>query len=205
MSKQAEKAQATRQKLLNAAVDSLNEVGYFGSSTVKIAERAGVARGTMLHHYPTKDALVLAALEEVLTRRVQDFEREIASVDVQDLGVMMRTLWQALKGPTFNAWLELAVASRTHPPLTHELHALMKRFDTMVMTMVENRIPADLLQPFDLKTAVSIGFSAFNGLAMDRLQMSSEEVDLKVDALIQMIVMVFGQLKSQASDQPVLS
>ena len=195
MSRQADKSEATRARLLNAAIESLDRDGYFGTSTVKIAQRAGVARGTMLHHYPTKDALVLAALEEVLVRRVQGFEQDLDAIDIQDLRVLMTTFWAALRGPTFHAWLELAIASRTHPPLAEELHALMKRFDTLVMTLVENRIPKGLFGPFDLKLVVGIGFSAFNGLALDRLQMTDAEVEAKVASLIEMLVLFVQKAK----------
>ena len=194
MNRQAQKSLATRQRLLDATIESLVKNGYFGTSTVKVAQGAGVARGTMLHHYPTKDSLVLAALEEVLIRRLDAFSEQLSRLDPRDLKVLMVTLWEALKGPTFHAWLELAVASRTHPPLAEGLRPLMKRFDTRVMRLVETRLPLDLLRPFDLKVAVGIGFSAFNGLALDRLQMSSEEVDAKVMTLIGMLALV---LKSQ--------
>ena len=113
MSKQAEKAQATRRRLLDSAFNSLVEDGYFGTSTVKVATRAGVARGTMLHHYPTKDSLVLATLEDILMKRVEDFESQLVQATSTEPDILLKILWQALKGPAFQAWLELAVASRT--------------------------------------------------------------------------------------------
>ena len=68
----------------------------------------------MLHHYPTKDALVIASLEYILIRRVRHFEEVLTRAGKIDLETVMRTLWQTLKGPTFQAWLELAVIA--HPP-----------------------------------------------------------------------------------------
>lgn len=200
MPNQAEKAQATRRRLLDAAFESLVELGYFGTSTVKVAERAGVARGTMLHHYPTKDALVLATLEDILMKRVQDFEAQLVESSSTDAATLLKTLWQALKGPTFQAWLELAVASRTQSGLAEEFRSLMRRFDTRVMNLVERELPSSLAAPLDLKFAVGIGFSALNGFALDLLQMTEEEADHKVDSAIAFLVTTLNVIKQ--STQP---
>ena len=60
MSRREEKAAATRRRFLDATFNCLVEVGYHGTSTVAVCERAELARGTMLHHFPNKQALVLA-------------------------------------------------------------------------------------------------------------------------------------------------
>ena len=69
MSRREEKTAATRRQLMNATFECLVELGYHGTSTVAVCERAKLARGTMLHHFPTKDSLVLGVLEDVLMRR----------------------------------------------------------------------------------------------------------------------------------------
>ena len=127
MTRQQEKAQATRERLLDSTFECLVERGYDGTTTVAVCKHSGLARGTMLHHYPTKDALVIASLEYILIRRVRHFEEVLTRAGKIDLETVMRTLWQTLKGPTFQAWLELAVASRTHPDLALEFHSVMKR------------------------------------------------------------------------------
>ena len=60
---QQERSRVTQQRLLDATVDCLVEHGWAGTTTTLIAERAGVSRGAQLHHYPTKAALVLAAVD----------------------------------------------------------------------------------------------------------------------------------------------
>ena len=41
--------------------------------------RAGVSRGAQVHHFPTKEDLVLAALEHLLERRIEEFETTFAN------------------------------------------------------------------------------------------------------------------------------
>lgn len=50
--------EATRQKLLRAALDLYTTVGYRGTTTPAIAERAGVAEGTIYRHFTSKEHLL---------------------------------------------------------------------------------------------------------------------------------------------------
>jgi AcrR family transcriptional regulator len=66
---QEERTRAMRQRLLDATVECLVESGWSGTSTTLVSQRAGVSRGAQLHHFPTKDALVLAAVEHLSAAR----------------------------------------------------------------------------------------------------------------------------------------
>jgi AcrR family transcriptional regulator len=57
-----------RLRLLDAATEVLRRGGYANFRVQQVAQAAGVSRGAQLHHYPTKDGLVLAALERILAR-----------------------------------------------------------------------------------------------------------------------------------------
>ena len=58
-----------RARLLEATVECLVERGWSGTSTTVVSQRAGVSRGAQLHHFPTKNALVVAAVEHLSTAR----------------------------------------------------------------------------------------------------------------------------------------
>ncbi len=66
----AARSRLTQQHILDTAVEVLIELGYSGASTLKIQERAGVSRGRLLHQYPHRDALLLAAVQHIAEARV---------------------------------------------------------------------------------------------------------------------------------------
>src|ERR1041384_8156245 len=66
---QEQRTRAMRARLLEATVDCLVERGFAGTSTTLVSERAGVSRGAQLHHFPTKNDLVVAAVEHVTAVR----------------------------------------------------------------------------------------------------------------------------------------
>ncbi|MGO9296586.1 MAG: TetR/AcrR family transcriptional regulator [Streptosporangiaceae bacterium] len=62
----AERAEATRQALITAALRLFVEKGYHASGTEEIVAAAGVGtRGALYHHFPDKQALFLAVFERV--------------------------------------------------------------------------------------------------------------------------------------------
>ena len=78
--RQEERSRSTRQRVLEAAVECLVELGWSGTTTTVVAERAGVSRGAQLHHYRTKSALVVAAVEHLAERRAAELRAEAAAL-----------------------------------------------------------------------------------------------------------------------------
>jgi AcrR family transcriptional regulator len=65
-----ERSRATRQRLLESAIDCLAVHGWSAATVTVIAEHAGVSRGAAQHHFPTREDLVIAALEFISERRM---------------------------------------------------------------------------------------------------------------------------------------
>ena len=124
---QAERTAAMRLRLMEATVDSLVELGWAGTSTTVVSRRAGVSRGAQLHHFPTKQALVVAAVEHLTERRRDELTR--AAQELPEVGrvrAVLDVLAAQFTSPVFFAALELWVAARTDPEL-HEAVAPLER------------------------------------------------------------------------------
>lgn len=59
-----ERAARTREALLDAVAEIVDARGYDGASLADVLGRAGVTKGAMYHHFPSKAALVGALVEE---------------------------------------------------------------------------------------------------------------------------------------------
>lgn len=126
---QAEKAAESRRRVLDAALSCLIDRGYSNTTTLEIASRAGLSRGSQLYHFPKKDALLTSAVEYLIELRIAEFQQTVAGLPKgADLwAAAMAAFWEAWNGPLFFAWLELAVAARTDPALHKSVSALNKR------------------------------------------------------------------------------
>jgi TetR/AcrR family transcriptional repressor of nem operon len=58
--------EATREKLLKAAFEEIYRRGFQAASLDTILAQAGVTKGALYHHFPTKAALGLAVVDEVV-------------------------------------------------------------------------------------------------------------------------------------------
>jgi AcrR family transcriptional regulator len=65
---QAGRSAETKLRLVEASARLIGARGYARLRTADVADAAGVSRGAMLHHFPTKNALVVATLEHVFER-----------------------------------------------------------------------------------------------------------------------------------------
>ena len=83
---QGERTRAMRRRLLEATVECLVELGWAGTTTTVVSERAGVSRGAQLHHFPSKQELVVAAVEHLSERR-----REVIAASAANLPTKGRT------------------------------------------------------------------------------------------------------------------
>src|SRR5579872_610372 len=84
------KSLRTRKRILDAAMKLFAERGYHASSNADVAEAAGLTRGAMLYHFPTREDLVEAAIDHIQMRRTEAFEaaaREQADGDVTDQAI----------------------------------------------------------------------------------------------------------------------
>ncbi|MCR6482292.1 TetR/AcrR family transcriptional regulator [Amycolatopsis sp. OK19-0408] len=66
-----ERLDAQRETIVAAATEQLAEHGYSGCSVAAVAERAGVAVGSVYRHFPTKADLVVHVFRQVVTREVE--------------------------------------------------------------------------------------------------------------------------------------
>jgi len=58
------RSEATRRKIIESAVDLINEIGYPAAGLGDIIERAELTKGALYYHFDSKEALATAIIEE---------------------------------------------------------------------------------------------------------------------------------------------
>jgi AcrR family transcriptional regulator len=168
---QQERSRATQQRLLEATVDCLVEYGWSGASTTVIAGRAGVSRGAQLHHYPTRAALVLAAVEHLAERRAAEIRAEATALAVdrdRRVDQVIDMLAAAFTGPLFVAALEVWVAARTDEELRTALVPLEARVGREMHRLAVDLLDADETRP-GVREAVQATLDLLRGLGVANL------------------------------------
>jgi AcrR family transcriptional regulator len=161
----------TRTRLLDATIDSLIERGWAGTTTTEVADRAGVSRGAELHHFPTKADLVAAAVEHLFLRRHDEFRHAFDALppDVDRAAAAIDLLWPMVSGPTFYAWLELAVAARTEAELRSRLAPIGQRFAENVERWFRELFPPPASAGAFYEAAPGFAFAIMESLAVIKM------------------------------------
>ena len=125
------KSRRTRARILREALRLFAEQGYAASPNPVIAAAAGLTRGAMLYHFPTRESLVEAAVTHIQARRAALFEEAAASAphgaDRTDHAI--DSYWRLLSDPAFVAFSELECAARTDPRLAELIAPAQEAFD----------------------------------------------------------------------------
>jgi AcrR family transcriptional regulator len=74
--RKAERSDATRGALLSVARELFTDRGYAATSTTEIADRAGVTRGALYHHFAAKHDLFRAVFEQLEAEIAEHVARE---------------------------------------------------------------------------------------------------------------------------------
>lgn len=85
---QAERTEAMRARLSIAAYQIVARGGLNALRMRNVAEEAGVSQGALLHHFPDKNAIVLATIETALDLALQDSEPFVVTTDTRPRDVL---------------------------------------------------------------------------------------------------------------------
>jgi AcrR family transcriptional regulator len=124
---QEERSAATRGRLLEATIDLLIERGYARLTTADIAKRAGVSNGARVHHFPTKEELVVAANKELYANAVSlgTARSKSARHSAHPIKDCFEDLLSLYFGRWFLGSLDATVAARTDKRLAKKLHPII--------------------------------------------------------------------------------
>ncbi|MFF2550495.1 TetR family transcriptional regulator [Nocardia sp. NPDC058058] len=107
--KHQEKSLRTRALLLDAAIDSLAEVGYASASIADITARAGVTRGAQLHHFHTRQELFAQTIEHLTQRQREALQRKTRTPGATPGQILVELVTAPFSGKLGKASVELYV------------------------------------------------------------------------------------------------
>ncbi|MEY9437348.1 TetR/AcrR family transcriptional regulator [Bradyrhizobium elkanii] len=165
---QAERSETTRKQLMEAAVKLIRRNGLGGLRTIEVADLAGVSRGALMHHFPSKHELVVAVLAYVNEVTFTQSMRRAQSArhDGGDpIDGIIKDAQDFFFGDYFFIELAVAMSDDSTRQLRRETHqfARQTRFSieaTWLDTLISSGIPEQLAKDvLALTLSVVRGFS----------------------------------------------
>lgn len=116
---QQAKSQRARHAICEATIESLAQVGYSETSLNRVAAAAGFSKGALQHHFPNKEDLIAATLDELLTRTTTTQSHVPGTVE-ESLLISWR---RYINTPAYRALMEILSAARTDVALQNRISA----------------------------------------------------------------------------------
>ncbi|HEU4959153.1 MAG TPA: TetR/AcrR family transcriptional regulator [Sphingomonas sp.] len=142
---QAERSASTKAALTEAAIRALYEHGYAATTTMLVAEEAGVSRGAMLHQFGTKHDLMTHVVETVYEEELRQYAELLTGLTepAERLLAMCDAVWTVLSRPSGVAVLEIMQGSRSDPVLAERLAPVQARIEEDALASVSRSTGLD--------------------------------------------------------------
>jgi len=174
---QAHKSSNTRDQILEAAIKCIVELGYANTTTIKIAEAAGLSRGATLHHFPSRMGIIRAAVDYLHQKRLRAFRKSVANIpkDVDHVKMAVAFYWAHVTHPLYVAFFELSVAARYDQALRDILQPAQQAFDDEWYKTAQELYPEwqSDTDAFDL--ALNLSQHLMEGMAISYLTHARED------------------------------
>jgi AcrR family transcriptional regulator len=198
---QQQRRDETRRALLDAAVESLIDVGFARTTTLEVQRRADVSRGALLHHFPSKAELLVAAVDHLAEMRAREL-KQLAGALPEEKNAKARTdavlglLWQCFSGTMFQVAMELRTAARTDPELRPVLATAERALRDRIFNQARSLFGKDVAEHPGLERALDLTLQLMIGAAMSAVLHKEER---RLDDLIDDWKALFPTVMSQAA------
>lgn len=156
----------TRALLVETGVGLLIDRGYAGFTTVAVQQAAGLSRGALLHHFPTRDALVTAVIGRLLELHEAAAREALRHADGDRVTGAIEAMYAVMRRPAFAAQLELWTAARTDPDLRRLVAQEERRAGHDLARVVDDLFGPELAGHPNFRSIARLTVQVLRGLAL---------------------------------------
>lgn len=130
MATQKERTAEASRLLKTATIDLMFENGLHRTSTTEIARRAGLSRGALTHHFPSREAIIVESISYQLEMACDDLDRfgQGFSARSSSTDELIDFIWQFMSDRLFYVTLEYLPEARHNAEFRHQLIPVVQKF-----------------------------------------------------------------------------
>ncbi|PLZ00432.1 TetR/AcrR family transcriptional regulator [Burkholderia sp. WAC0059] len=174
---QAERREEMRARILEAAVSELMSKGYAGFRVEQVAATANVSRGAQSHHFPTKEALVLGALQKLYQASTEASMKVIDGLKPGDdvFDALMQDSARFYLGPNFTISMSLLNLGDHEPELRQKVRAISRKYRLPIEKAWLDALLRIGLAEEPARTVLNITQSIYRGMVIRRFLRNDAE------------------------------
>ncbi|MEM6639766.1 MAG: TetR/AcrR family transcriptional regulator [Pseudomonadota bacterium] len=190
----------TREALLAAAFEEIYAQGFRSASIDNILRRTGVTKGALYHHFPNKNALGYAVVDDVIAPWAREMMAPLDDPNLDPLDTLLRLAQEQLAEDTKDS-----VGGCPVNNLVHEMSGLDDGFrtrldaimldwrDSIARALRRGQQDGSVRQNIDADDAAAFSLAAYEGCIS--IAKSSRHTDL-YDACVRGMAAILGSLRA---------
>lgn len=140
---QQDRSRETRTRILEATIDRLARTGWQATTTAAVADRCGISRGALQHHFPTREELFLTALEHMFVEQ-SALPKAKPAVGSDRFDILVEQVLDYYASDLFKAALQVWTAAAAEPALRGRILPLEAKFARGVYDQAVRVLDADI-------------------------------------------------------------
>jgi AcrR family transcriptional regulator len=167
-----------RTQIIDAAIASILEVGFYRSSTNEIARRANVSWGALQYHFGTREALLLAIVKELDQRFLADVQNARIEGDTPEERILSlyRLLARHYDSPTWLVRLQILLNLQHDPDTSADIMAEVAETAAQAEAPI-HQLLRQAIGGRPAKGGVDALFHALRGFALSRQLASAVPIE----------------------------
>lgn len=186
----------TRTAIMDATGQVLVDDGYAELTTRRVAEVAGVAQSTLMHHFPTREALLVETVGHLAMRLADEAIDGLDLVALRDPAgreAVLDQAWEQFTSPVAIAAAQLWAAAWAEPELAAELHTLEQRLGGLILGTASTLFP-EISEDPRFTAIVDASISLIRGLVMGIPIAGPQEIDARWRSIKPLLIDAAGRL-----------
>jgi TetR/AcrR family transcriptional regulator, fatty acid metabolism regulator protein len=185
---------ATRERILDAALDVFARKGYHRAIVDDIVRASGTSKGAVYHHFPNKEAIFLALVDDFAAR----LARAVAAAIAEQRGALAKVegaltaVLATFAADERLARLILLEAVSLGPTYQAKRAEVADRFVTLIEGYLDEAVADGSIAPLDTRVATLAWLGAVNEIVVQWLHGALTDVSVTIPALTRMLLRSIG-------------
>lgn len=186
---------ATRDRILQAALAVFARKGYHRAAVDDIVQASGTSKGAVYHHFPNKEALFLALVDEFALRLAEAIARAVAASHgaLGKVEAALRAGLETFAGHRELARILLLESVSLGPAYQAKRAEVHGRFAALIRGYLDQAVSEGAIEPLDTEVATLAWLGAVNEVVIQWLHGSEPDLLARaVPALTPMLLKSIG-------------
>lgn len=165
--------------MIDAVIHGLHQHGYAALTNTRIIEIAGISSGAMMHHFPSRQTLLVATINYAYAKLTEYRVQKLSALEpgLPRFRALIDLAWTTARMPEGLATNEIRIGSRSDPDLAKAMSPILTEIATSYGRFVSKHVrEAGLVPTIEIQSLSAMTAMSVRSMAIDRFTYPSPQM-----------------------------